>query len=194
MANSRQRIIDAALTTLKDKGFARTSTRAIGASGGFKPGLIFYYFPTLDDLLIAALEHASTERLDRYGAEIAAAPSVSALFELLERIYAEDRESGFVRVVSEMVAGSVADPELGPRMVALIEPWIASAEAAAARVVAPTGLAGLVSPRQVAFAAVTFYLGANLLTQLVPGSTEVEEILHAARRMAPLLDPIAGIT
>jgi len=39
---------------------------------------------------------------------------------------------------------------------------------------------------------VTFYLGANLLTQLVPDSREVEEILRTARRMAPLLGAIAG--
>jgi len=188
MANSRQRIIDATLTTLKRQGFAATSTRAIAANGGFRSGLIFYYFPTLNDLLIAALEHASVERLERYGDEVAAASSLSELLELLERIYADDRESGFVRVVSEMVAGSVANPELGPRMVALIEPWIAAAQTAAERVLGPSGLTGVVTPRQLAFAAVTFYLGANLLTQLVPDSTEVEEILQTAKRLAPMLD------
>ena len=191
MANSRQRIIDATLTTLKRQGFAATSTRAIAANGGFRSGLIFYYFPTLNDLLIAALEHASVERLERYGDEVAAASSLSELLGLLEPIYADDRESGFVRVVSEMVAGSVANPELGPRMVALIEPWIAAAQTAAERVLGPSGLTGVVTPRQLAFAAVTFYLGANLLTQLVPDSTEVEEILQTAKRMAPMLDMLA---
>jgi AcrR family transcriptional regulator len=192
MANSRQRIIDAALTTLKEKGFAGTSTRAIAAAGGFKSGLIFYYFPTRDDLLIAALEHASAERLERYGQEVADATSLAQLLALLERIYADDRESGFVRVVSEMVAGSVANPELGPRMVELVEPWILAAQAAAERVLAPTGLASVVSARQLAFAAVTFYLGANLLTQLVPDSTEVEEMLATGRRLAPLLQAFGG--
>jgi AcrR family transcriptional regulator len=187
MANSRKRIVDATLTTLKDKGFAGTTTRAIAAEGRFKSGLIFYYFPTLDDLLIASLEHASAERLERYGEEVAAASSLAELLTLLERIYADDRESGFVRVVSEMVAGSVADPKLGPRMVQLVEPWIAAAQTAAERVLAQSGLAGVVSARQLAFAAVTFYLGANLLTQLVPDSSEVEEILATGRRLAPML-------
>lgn len=190
MVNSRQRIIDATLKTLKDKGYAGTSTRAIAANGGFRAGLIFYYFPTLNDLLIAALEHASTERLARYGGEITGAASLSEMLALLERIYADDRESGFVRIVSELVAGSVGDPTLGPRMIELIEPWIDATQAAIERVLAPSGLVGLVSPRQLAFAAVTFYLGANLLTQLVPDSREVEEILQTAGRMAPLLDAL----
>ncbi len=192
MANSRQRIIDATLATLKDKGFAGTSTRAIAAAGGFKSGLIFYYFPTLNDLLIAAVESASVARLERYGEEVAAAASLGELLALLERIYADDRESGFVRVVSEMVAGSVANPDLGPRMVELVEPWIVAAQTAAERVLEPSGLGGVVSPRQLAFAAVTFYLGANLLTQLVPDSTEVEEILATGRRLAPMLDMFGG--
>lgn len=192
MANSRQRIIDAALATLKEKGFAGTSTRAIAATGGFRSGLIFYYFPTRDDLLIAALEHASAQRLERYGDEVAAAASLGELLALLERIYVDDRESGFVRVVSEMVAGSVANPELGPRMVELVEPWILAAQTAAERVLAPTGLGQVVSARQLAFAAVTFYLGANLLTQLVPDSREVDEILATGRRLAPLLDAFGG--
>lgn len=192
MANSRQRIIEATLTTLKEKGYAGTSTRAIAANGGFRAGLIFYYFPTLNDALIAALEHASTERLARYGDDIAAASSLAQLLALLERIYADDRESGFVRIVSELAAGSVGDRTLGPRMVELIEPWIEATEAAVERVLAPSGLGRLVPPRQLAFAAVTFYLGANLLTQLVPDSREVEEILETARRMAPLLDALGG--
>lgn len=192
MASGRQRIVDATLQTLEEKGFAGTSTRAIAANGGFKSGLIFYYFPTLNDLLIAALEHASAERLERYGDEVAAAGSLAELLALLERIYADDVESGFVRVVSEMVAGSVANPELGPRMVELIEPWIGAAQTAAERVLAPTGLGTVVSARQLAFAAVTFYLGANLLTQLVPDSREVEEILETGRRVAPLLDAFGG--
>jgi AcrR family transcriptional regulator len=188
MANSRRRIIDAALTTLKTNGFAGTSTRAIAATGGFRSGLIFYYFPTRDDLLIAALEHASAERLERYGEQVAAASTLAELLALLERIYADDRESGFVRVVSEMVAGSVANPELGPRMVELVEPWIAAAQTAAERVLAPSGLGQVVSARQLAFAAVTFYLGANLLTQLVPDSDEVEQLLATGRGLAPMLD------
>ncbi len=188
MANSRQRIVEAALQTLKENGFAGASTRAIAANGGFKPGLIFYYFPTLNDLLLAALEHASEERLTRYGEEVASAATLGELVTLLERIYRDDRESGFIRVVSELVAGSVAHPELGPRLVGLIEPWIAAAQTAAERVLAPTGLADLVPPRQLVFAAVTFYLGANLLAQLVPDSREIEEILATGKRLAPLLD------
>jgi len=185
---TRQRSVEAALALLKEKGFAGSSTRAIAARGGFNPGLIFYYFPTLHDLLLAALEHSSEERLHRYRAEAAAAATLPELLALLERIYSDDRDSGHIRVVSELVAGSVAYPELGPRVVELMEPWLEVAETAAARVFAGTGLELFVSPRELAFAAVTFYLGANLLTQLVPEQEEVGKLLETGRRLAPLLE------
>jgi len=66
-------------------------------------------------------------------------------------------------------------------------------QTAAERVLDPTGLSGIVPPRQLVFAAVTFYLGANLLTQLVPDSREVEEILETGKRFAPLVDAFGGL-
>jgi len=188
MAPTRQRIVLAALDVLSEKGFAGASARVIAARGGVNPGLIFYYFGSVHELLLAALEHSSEERLVRYRPQLAAADSPQELIALLERIYADDRDSGFVRVVSELVAGSVAHPELGPRVVELMEPWLDLAERAAARAFAGTGVELLVAPRQLAFAAVTFYLGANLLTQLVPDSEEVGELLATGRRLAPLLE------
>lgn len=192
MPSTKQRIVEAALEVLKVSGFAGASARAIAARGGFNPGLIFYYFGTVHDLLLAALEHSSEERLHRFRGEAAAAASLPELLALLQRIYADDRDSGHIRVVSELVAGSVAHPELGPRVVELMEPWLDVAEAAAARAFAQTGLELFVSPRELAFAAVTFYLGANLLTQLVPDREEVGKLLETGRRLAPLLELLDG--
>lgn len=53
---SRQRIIEAALTALRTKGFSRASARTIASLGGFNAALIFYYFDGVDDLLVNALD------------------------------------------------------------------------------------------------------------------------------------------
>jgi hypothetical protein len=110
----------------------------------------------------------------------------------MRRIYREDVESGFVRVASEMVAGAVAHPELGPRVVDLMQPWIDLAEESFARVLDGTPLAGAADPRDLASAAVMFYLGANLLTQLVPERADVDRLLEAAERGAALADVLGG--
>jgi AcrR family transcriptional regulator len=185
---TRGRVVAAALESLKRNGYAGSSTRAIAAIGGFNPALIFYYFESLDELLVAALAESSGERLERYRVAVAEAGSLERLLELLARIYRDDVASGHIRVVSELVGASVSRPELATPVVALMEPWLELAESAVQRVIASTPLAELVEARELALAAVTFYLGANLLTHLVPERADVERLLAAGRRFAPLLE------
>ena len=186
--DTRARILEATLETLKTKGFAGTSTRAIATAGGFNPALIFYYFGTLNDLLLAALEHSSSERLERYRAALDEAESLDQLTSLLGRIYREDVESGHIRVVSELVAGSVAEPALGPRVVELMEPWVGLAEAAVERALAGSPVLELATPRRLSYAAITFYLGANLVSHLAPDQEDLAGLLDDAARLAPLID------
>ena len=187
-ADTRTRILEATLATLKEKGLAGASTRAIAATGDFNPALIFYYFGSLHGLWLSALERSSTERLDRYRAVIEEAARIDELVDVLSRIYREDLASGHIRVVSELVAGSVANPELGPRVVELMEPWIELAERAVERSLAGSPILELASPRRLAYVAVTFYLGANLVSQLAPESEDLAGLLADATRLAPALD------
>ena len=189
---TRQRIVEAALESLKTRGFAASSTRAIAEIGGHNPALTFYYWDSLHELLLAALEHASVGRLERYAEEADRAASATELLELMQRIYAEDVESGFIRVATEMVAGAVANPELGPPVVALMQPWMDLAERSFARVLEGTPLRPLVDPADLASAAIMFYLGANLFTQLVPERPGVEPLLESAKRGAALADLLSG--
>ena len=179
--------MDAALEALRTKGYGGASTRAIAAIGGFQPGLIFYYFESLDDLLVEALAQSSAGRLERYRAAVEEASTFERLLELLAEIYRDDVASGHIRVVSELVGASVGKPDLAPRVVALMEPWLELAEDAIAHVVAESPLAEIAEPRELALAAVTFYLGANLLTHLVPERADVSALLAAAQRLAPLV-------
>jgi len=65
-AASRTKVMQAALKALRTEGFAGTSARAIGRVGGFPPGLIYYYFDSLEALLLGAIDMTSSARLARY--------------------------------------------------------------------------------------------------------------------------------
>lgn len=97
--------------------------------------------------------------------------------------------SGHTRVVSEMVAGSVARPALGREVMALSEPWVKLAEDAVERVLAGTPLAALAKPRELALAGITFHLGANLVTHVGQATKTVESLLASAERLAGMLEP-----
>jgi len=53
---TRRRLLDAALASLVESGYAGTSTTRIAALTGLSQGALFRHFPTKRDLLVAALE------------------------------------------------------------------------------------------------------------------------------------------
>src|SRR5215204_4512892 len=186
-AATRQRIVDAALKTLKKEGFAGASSRAIARAGGFNQALIFYHFGSLDGLLLAALDQTSEERLERYRQAVGVAASVDELVAAVARLYAEDRERGHMTVVAQMVAGSAAHPELKPALVARMEPWVTLCEEAIEKGFRWLGLPELLPREDLAYAFVTFYLGVNLMTQLDEDRARTDALFERLESVAPLL-------
>ena len=187
-SDTKDRLVQAALEALKTKGFAGASARTIASLAGVNPGLIFYYFGTVDELLIAALQESSEDRLRRYRTASEQVHNPRELVALLREIYREDVESGHIRVVSEMVSGSVARPEMGERVMGLMEPWVALAESSVERILGNSPVGALASTRDLAFAGVTFYLGANLVSHLGTDPEAVDRLLEGAERAAGLLE------
>jgi AcrR family transcriptional regulator len=183
----RRQIIAAALEVLRKDGFAGATSRAIARAGGFNQALIFYHFGTLDGLLLAALDRTSAERLARYRRAVEEASTIEELAAVAARVYEEDRDSGHMTVVSQMVAGSVARPELAPEILARTEPWIDLCEEALrkafARLPAPEG----VPLRDLAYAVVTFYLGLNLLTHLDEDRVQTDRLVEQLHALTPLV-------
>src|SRR5919199_785952 len=167
-ADTKQRVVAAALETLREDGFTAATSRAVAARGGFNQALVFYYFGSMDALLLAALDSTNQQRLDAYRSALADARTLGDVLDIATRLYREDCDSGHVDVVSQMIAGSVARPELAPQMLERMQPWIDLSEEVLARVLADTPVADAVSVQELAYAVVTFYLGANLLTHLEP--------------------------
>ena len=73
---TRDQILEATLETLRDEGFAGATSRAIARRGDFNQALVFYYFGSLDGLLLAALDLTSERRLARYRESLAGAKTL----------------------------------------------------------------------------------------------------------------------
>lgn len=188
--DTREKLVRGAFEALRTRGYAGSSSRAIGQIAGVNPALVFYYFESVDDLLVTALAESNAERLDRYGEAVEGARSASELAATLSEIYRDDLASGHIVVVSELVAASISRPELAERVIALMDPWIELAERAIGTVLSGSPIAEVVSARSLARTAVVFYLGANLLTQLRSEADEVGAMLDDAARFAPFLDSL----
>src|ERR1700722_5881283 len=122
-AETRRLLVEAAITTLKEDGYAGASARAIAERAGANQGLIFYHFGSVANLLLAALDAVSAERLARYGAGGDRAQSLPDLVEAATAIFREDLDAGYVTVLAEMIAGASATPGLGAEVAMRIQSW-----------------------------------------------------------------------
>ena len=188
---TRRQIAEAALEALRTEGFAGATSRAIGRIGGFNPALIFYHYGSVDNALLAALDLTSEERLARYRAELAGAETLEDLVAVARRIYAQDTQSGHVAVVAQMVAGSLARPELARGVVERIEPWVEFCEDAIRKTTAGSPVADAVPTRELAYGLVSYYLGTNLLTHL-GGPERTDALFAQLETIAPVLAAAIG--
>jgi hypothetical protein len=114
------------------------------------------------------------------------AQTVSELARLARRIYAEDRENGYVTVLGEMVAGGVSNAELGGQVVARLQPWIDMVERKLREILAGSLFETMIPPRDVAFAIIALYLGIDMLSHLEGNHARAESLLNVGVRYAPL--------
>jgi AcrR family transcriptional regulator len=183
---TKDRIVRATLTVLKRQGYAGASARSIAAEGSFNQALIFYHFGSVRNVLLAALDRTSSERMAAYRTAAAEATDIPGLVSVAGTIYREDLASGHITVIAEMIGGASADGELGPEIVSRITPWIDFARAQIERVTGGSPLGQLVPAEDAAYAIVAQFLGLEMLTHL-DGSTE------RADRLFQLAASFAGI-
>lgn len=116
---------------------------------------------------------------------VAGAKTLEDLVEAAHTIYRTDVEGGHITLFTELVGAGIARPELRAEIVTRSEPWIEFVEQTLDQVIGGTPLARLMPPRDLADAAVTFYLGVNLFTHLDADRTRTEVMFGLAARVAP---------
>jgi AcrR family transcriptional regulator len=188
---TRARIVEAAVATLRTAGFAGASARAIAAAGGFNQALIFYHFGSLDDLLLAALDATAAARLARYEAAVAKAGSLPELLKVAGRLYDEDLASGHITVVTELIGGSLTRPALRPEIRRRMQPWLDFTEAALGRTTGGGLLYRIVPGRDVAYGVIRLYLGLQMLTHLDGRPDRARALFAAGSRIGARLDTVA---
>jgi AcrR family transcriptional regulator len=184
---TRRRIVEAALETLKREGFTGASARIIADRGGFAQALIFYHFGTVNRLLLEALDETSGRRLAAYQAAVEQAKTLPELVQTATRLYREDLAAGHITVLNELIGASLAYPELRPEIAARVQPWVRFAEDVIARALAGGPLAELIPGNDAAFATVALYLGMQMLTHLNGDNTATDSLFATGERVAPLL-------
>src|SRR5713226_3170018 len=119
-----ERIVRAALETLRQRGIEGTTARAIAAQGGFNQALIFYHFGSLTNLLREAFLRTSSAQVAKYRSAAATVSSLRDLVAIARRLHDEDAETGAVSAVTQLMAAAAGDQELGRWIRDRFDEWI----------------------------------------------------------------------
>ncbi|GFG87701.1 TetR/AcrR family transcriptional regulator [Mycolicibacter algericus] len=67
---TRRRLIEATARIMRNEGYAAATSRRVAAEAGVKQALVYYYFPTMDDLFVEVLRTGADVALDRMRAAL----------------------------------------------------------------------------------------------------------------------------
>lgn len=122
-------LMDAAFATLKEDGFRGATARNVAGRASCNQASIYYHFDGVEPLLVAALTRSSDARLDRYKEALDTVSDPRTVLKTVADLYVEDRASGHLEVLAELLGGVTATPGLRDGIDAAIAPWLQFVEA-----------------------------------------------------------------
>lgn len=159
---TRAKLLAGARTVLIERGYAGATARAIGDAADCNQALVFYHYGSVHDLLLAALDQSSAQRLDRYRQVLNRVQTTRGLLRALSQLYAEDRDTGHVTVLAQMVAGGLSNRDLGTAVATRVEPWVVLTADAVRRTL-PAAVTRRLPVDEISYAVVALSLGLEVL-------------------------------
>jgi AcrR family transcriptional regulator len=179
-AETRTAILEAARACLLADGYANLSTRAVAEAAGVPLSQIHYHFGSKRQLILAVLDAENVRLLERQREMFDTPQPLWVRWERACDFLDADIESGYVRILQEMIAAGWSDPVVAEAVRGMVGGWYGLL-ADVARREAERGVDfGGFTPDEVAALMGTPFIGAEELILL--GMTEAELPTRSALR------------
>ncbi|HET7830072.1 MAG TPA: helix-turn-helix domain-containing protein, partial [Candidatus Limnocylindrales bacterium] len=122
-AETRASILAAARARLLAEGYANLSTRAVADEAGVPLSQIHYHFGSKQQLILAVLGAENDRLLERQATMYGGPEPLWRQWELACDYLDEDLDSGYVRVLQEMIAAGWSDPEVAAAVRTYMAGW-----------------------------------------------------------------------
>jgi len=179
-ADTRLAILAAARACLLTDGYANLSTRAVAEAAGVPLSQIHYHFGSKRQLILAVLEAENVRLLERQREMFDQPQPLWVRWERACDFLDVDIESGYVRILQEMIAAGWSDPEVASAVRGMIGGWFALLADVARREGERTGGLGPFTPEEIAALMGLPFLGAE--AQILLGFSEREMPARSALR------------
>ncbi len=182
---TRSLILEAGRRQLLAGGYAGLSTRKVAQEAGVPVSQLNYHFGSKQGLILTLLEEENRRRLARQTAMYAENAPLWKRYEQACDFLEDDLESGYVRVLQEMIAAGWSDRELGQQVRQLLRGWIGLVTEVAREAEHRHGL-GPFTAEEVGTLVSTIFMGSEVLLLLGFDRQEVP-IRASLRRIGALI-------
>jgi AcrR family transcriptional regulator len=184
--DTRGLILDAARIRLLADGYAGLSTRKVADEAGVPVSQLHYHFGSKQGLILALFEEENQQRLDRqrrmYAEELPLWQRYERACDYLE----DDLDSGYVRVLQEMVAAGWSNREVCDAVRELLGGWFALLTDVAREAERRHGTLGPFTAEELATLVASAFFGAEALL-LLGFDREVLPVRSALRRIGVVI-------
>jgi len=143
-------ILEAARRCLLAEGYAATSTRKVASEAGVPLSQVHYHFTSKSGLMLALLEAENERRLARQSAMYGRDAPLWQRYEQACDFLEDDLESGYVRVLQEMIATGWSTPVIAEKVRSMQEGWFDLLTEVAGEAAERFGGLGPFTPRELA--------------------------------------------
>ncbi|HEX2362360.1 MAG TPA: helix-turn-helix domain-containing protein [Jiangellaceae bacterium] len=123
VTDTRTSILDAARLRLLADGYAGLSTRKVADQAEVPLSQLHYHFGSKQGLILALLEEENRRRLERQTQMYAQDEPLWRRYETACEYLEDDLDSGYVRVLQEMIAAGWSNSDIGDAVRQLLGGW-----------------------------------------------------------------------
>jgi AcrR family transcriptional regulator len=179
-------ILDAARRRLLVDGYAGLSTRKVAEEAGVPVSQLHYHFGSKQGLILALFEEENAQRLERQRSMYAEDLPLWQRYERACDFLEDDLDSGYVRVLQEMVAAGWSNDDIRDAVRELLGGWYELLVEVAREAEHRHGPLGPFTAEEVATLVGTLFIGAEALI-LLDFDRKVLPIRSAVRRIGLLI-------
>ena len=188
MNETATKILSAARERLLVSGFSAMSTRAVADAAGVPLSQIHYHFGTKEELILSLLRNENDQLINRQRALFESAESLSHKWKVACDYLDEDIDSGYVRVLQEMIAAGYSSEPIGVAVREILSTWFNELTS----VISEAGVdLGLLNAQGIAAPVSSLFIGAETLI-LSGHESDAVPIRLALRQIGELIQIVEG--
>ena len=184
--DTRALILDATRRRLLADGYAGLSTRKVAEEAHVSLSQLHYHFGSKQGMVLALLAEENRRRLDRQTSMYAEETPLWMRYERACDFLEDDLDSGYVRLLQEMIAAGWSNGEVGQAVRALIGGWFALLMDVARAAERRHGPLGPFTAEEIATLIGTVFFGSEALL-LLGFDRQVLPIRTALRRISVVI-------